>query len=241
MSHYIYRKQGTLEIEETLGLSVLFNSALIDRYFRIVNGNTQVNATDLRTLPLPPLELIKQIGRETLVASKHNGSMDIDMLVISALRESGDLPPDFPIFRETRIIMGKIQEAQDVLKALGLPPAQQNEISALTLLVLAQLSEETPWGEAKRQSLRIHDILIEIKKHYDREYVENTRETIRRQVIHQFEQAGLVVRNPDDPTLATNSPRTHYALSDAGIRAIRNYRSEEWSQAVQRRSVFRTA
>ncbi len=231
--NYIYKKQGNLNLEETLGLSALFNSALMDRYFRIINGNTQVNATELRALPLPSLELIQQLGQKTLAMDRLNGAMDIDALLVSALRESGDLPPDFPIFRETRISMGKIQEAQEVLKALGLPPAQQNEISALTLLVLAQLSEETAWGEAKRQSLRIHDILIEIKKHYDREYAENTRETIRRQVIHQFEQAGVVIRNPDDPTLATNSPRTHYALSDACIRAIRYYRSPEWPQAIQ--------
>jgi hypothetical protein len=39
--------------------------------------------------------------------------------------------------------MGKIQEAQQVLAELGLPAAQQNEISALTLLVLAQISEDT--------------------------------------------------------------------------------------------------
>ena len=117
--------------------------------------------------------------------------------------------------------MGKIQEAQEILKTLGLPPAQQNEISALTLLVLAQLSETTPWIEAMPQSLRIHDMLSEIKARYGREYAENTRETIRRQVIHQFEQAGLVIRNPNAPGLATNSPRTHYTLSDAAIRTIR--------------------
>lgn len=32
--------------------------------------------------------------------------------------------------------MGKIKEAQIILKALGLPDAQQNEMSALTLLAL---------------------------------------------------------------------------------------------------------
>ena len=35
----------------------------------------------------------------------------------------------------------KVYEAQDVLRAVGLPSRQQNEISALTFLVLAQLSE----------------------------------------------------------------------------------------------------
>jgi len=79
-----------------------------------------------------------------------------------------------------------------------------------------------PWSEARRQSLRIHDILTEIKERYGREYAENTRETVRRQVIHQFEQAGVVLRNPDDPSLSTNSPRTHYALSDAALETIRS-------------------
>jgi adenine-specific DNA-methyltransferase len=231
--NYIYKKRGSLEIEETIGLSIFLNSALIDRYFRIVNGNTQVNAAELRTLPLPPLELIKQIGRKVLSKNKNTESVDIETIVFSTLREAGYLPPDFPIIRETRITMGKIQEAQEILKALGLPPAQQNEISALTSLVLAQLSETTSWAEAMPQSLRIHDMLRQIKERYGREYAENTRETIRRQAIHQFEQAGLVIRNPNAPSLATNSPRTHYTLSDAAIRTIRDYGSIRWSQAVQ--------
>ena len=58
--------------------------------------------------------------------------------------------------------MGKIEQAQAVLRFLQLPPAQQNEMSALTLLVLAQLSEDVPWSQARRQSLRIHDMRVEI-------------------------------------------------------------------------------
>lgn len=101
------------------------------------------------------------------------------------------------------------------------------------MLVLAQLSEDTPWSEAECHSLRIHGILIEIKKRYGREYAENTRETVRRQVIHQFEQAGLVLRNPDDLSLPTNSPRTHYALSDEALKVVRAYGSKQWTKAAQ--------
>ena len=129
--------------------------------------------------------------------------------------------------------MGKIQEAQEALRMLGLPPAQQNEMSALTLLTLAGLGEETPWHEATRGSFRIHDILVSIRSAYDREYAENTRETVRRQVIHQFEQAGVVIRNPDDPSLATNSPHTHYALSDIVLATIRRFGSDGWERAVK--------
>ena len=100
--------------------------------------------------------------------------------------------------------------------------------------MLAQLSETTPWSEASRRSLRIHDILTEIRQRYGREYAENTRETVRRQVIHQFVQAGLVEHNPEDLSLPTNSPRSHYALSDAALETLRFYGSSRWTQAVSR-------
>lgn len=128
--------------------------------------------------------------------------------------------------------MSKIAEAQAVLAALHLPPAQQSEMAALTLLVLAQLDDKTPWRAAERRSLRIHDILQEMQSRFGRSYAENTRETVRRQVIHQFEQARLVDRNPDQPDLATNSPRTHYALTDAALHTIRQFNSADWPQAV---------
>ncbi|GAB4545121.1 MAG: BsuBI/PstI family type II restriction endonuclease [Anaerolineae bacterium] len=119
--------------------------------------------------------------------------------------------------------MSKITEAQSILAALHLPMAQRGEIAALTLLVLAQLDERTPWTAAKRQSLRIHDVMQEMSSRFGRTYAENTRETVRRQVIHQFEQARIVDRNPDEPNLPTNSPRTHYALTDAALETIRQF------------------
>ena len=128
--------------------------------------------------------------------------------------------------------MSKIIEAQTILAALQLPPAQQTEIAALTLLVLAQLDENASWSHAKRQSLRIHDMLQEMKTRFGRTYAENTRETVRRQVIHQFEQARLVDRNPDEPNLPTNSPRTHYALTDSAIRTLRQFNTSDWNTAV---------
>ena len=231
--NYIYRKHGQLSKLEAVGLAALLNSAFVDRYFRITNGNTQVNATELRALPLPPLEIIQSIGQALSRLDTTKQELSLEAVVFTTLRNSGLIPQDFPAITETRFTMGKIQEAQDVLKSLGLPPSQQNEMSALTLLVMAQLSENTAWDEAKRQSLRIHDILLAMKEMYDRDYAENTRETVRRQVIHQFIQAGLVLRNPDDPKLPTNSPRTHYALSDAALVTIRTYQTDNWPQSVQ--------
>ena len=62
--NYIYKKQGELSKEEALGLSAYLNTEFIDAYFRSLNGSTQVNATDIRSLPFPDLNLIKEIGKE---------------------------------------------------------------------------------------------------------------------------------------------------------------------------------
>lgn len=106
-------------------------------------------------------------------------------------------------------------------------------MSALTFLALANMGKSSPWPEADSIRLRIHDILLFIQQHYKRKYAENTRETIRRQVIHQFEQAHIVLRNPDNPKLPTNSPRTHYALSDEVIKTIRTYGTSTWKHSLK--------
>jgi len=223
----IFKKKGTLLTAETIGLSAILNSAIVDRYFRIVNGNTQVNAVELRALSLPPLEVIRAIGEKVQQISDPT-SRQVDIIIFSALWQTNLLGEEFPMIQETRITMGKIEQTQEILESLGLPPAQQNEISALTLLTLAQLSEDTPWKNARSESVRVHDILGEIKRRYGREYAENSRETIRRKVLHQFEQAGIVIRNVDDPERPTNSGLNNYVLSDLVLDVVRSYGTSKW-------------
>ncbi len=223
----IFKKKGALSISETIGLSAVLNSAIVDRYFRIVNGNTQVNAAELRALPLPPLEVIKAIGEKVQQISDPT-SEQADAVIFFTLWQTNLLAEEFPMVQETRITMGKIEQAQEILEALGLPPAQQNEVSALTLLALARLSEDTDWKNAASESMRVHDILVEIKQRYGREYAENSRETVRRKVLHQFEQAGIAKRNVDDPERPTNSGLNNYVLSDLVLDAICSYGTTKW-------------
>jgi len=61
--NYVYRLNGYLTDDETRGVAILLNSSLMDSYFRIFSGNTQVSATELRNLPLPPLEAIVELGK----------------------------------------------------------------------------------------------------------------------------------------------------------------------------------
>ena len=134
--------------------------------------------------------------------------------------------------------MSKIDEARDILEQLGLPPAQRNDISCLTLLALTGLSEDDAWSQAGRPSRTIHEMLVFMRDTYDRDYAENTREVVRRQVIHQLEQARVVDRNPDEPDLPTNSPRTHYGLTNEALSVLRLYRTSGWESEL---STFRAS
>ena len=125
--------------------------------------------------------------------------------------------------------MSKIKEAHLILKELGLPPAQQNQMSALTLLALCGIKKRDEWINAKRTSLKVtKGIMIFMAEHYKRTYAPNTRETVRRQVLHQFVQAGIADYNPDNPSLPVNSPNAHYAISSAALEVIKTFSSSKW-------------
>lgn len=50
----------------TYGLYVLLNSTLYDTYYRILNGSTQVNSTEVNQMPIPEREVIEAMGRELM-------------------------------------------------------------------------------------------------------------------------------------------------------------------------------
>lgn len=133
--------------------------------------------------------------------------------------------------------MSKITEAQEILKALGLPAAQQNEMSALTLLALCSIKEDTPWAKATRTSQRItKEIMAFVNENYKAAapYAPNTRETFRRQVLHQFVQATVANYNPDDPTLPVNSPKAHYAITPEALTVVQGYGKRGWEKKVEK-------
>ncbi|MDL2207290.1 Eco57I restriction-modification methylase domain-containing protein [Desulfovibrio sp. OttesenSCG-928-M16] len=64
-----YRKEGLNE-DLARGLTLYLNSHYIDSLFRRFNGHTQVNATDLRSLPYPSAKLLAEFG---VWAKRHTG------------------------------------------------------------------------------------------------------------------------------------------------------------------------
>lgn len=125
-----------------------------------------------------------------------------------------------------------INAAHQILVALGLPPAQQNERSALCLLALLNLTPGKPWSQAENPLIGITPIMDWAREHYAKEYAPNTRETVRRQTMHQFCDAGIALYNPDQPDRPVNSPKAVYQIEPAALSLVRTFGTPAWHDAL---------
>jgi len=121
-----------------------------------------------------------------------------------------------------------VEIATDILRQLGFPRGQLNERSALVLLAILDMTPARKWKEAGNPLMGITPIMDWLSTHYGKKYAPNSRETVRRQTMHQFMQAGLVVYNPDDPSRPVNSPRAVYQVSPEALTLVRTYGSRLW-------------
>jgi len=126
----------------------------------------------------------------------------------------------------------RVDDAKEILRELGMPRPQRNATAAYTLLAFAAIGPRTRWNRAKAIRTNPHGVIEFARRRYAKDYAENTRETIRRQAVHQFVQGGILERNPDDPGLATNSPKTHYALTDEALKVLRAYGTSRFEEVA---------
>jgi hypothetical protein len=127
----------------------------------------------------------------------------------------------------------KIREAIEVLDTLGFPRQQLNERSALTLLSLLNLKPENNWENASDPLMRITPMMEFFHKYYGKQYAPNTRETVRRQTVHQFIQASLILPNPDKPSRPTNSPKAVYQIETSALKLLREFGKPDWKVHLQ--------
>lgn len=127
----------------------------------------------------------------------------------------------------------KIQQALSILKALGLPRAQQNQRSALTLLALLDLKPSGSWKDASAPLMGITPMMDFFAKYYGKTYKPNTRETVRRQTVHQFRDAGLILVNPDSPSRPTNSPKAVYQIEPRALDLVRTFSTSHWDSNLR--------
>ncbi|MBZ5727584.1 MAG: restriction endonuclease [Acidobacteriia bacterium] len=121
-----------------------------------------------------------------------------------------------------------IKDAYKILVSLGLPRAQQNERSALCLLALLNLRPRKKWSEAGNPLMGITPIMDWIRDYYQKTYAPNTRETVRRQTMHQFVDAGIATYNPDKPGRPVNSPAAVYQIGPAALSLLRTFDTPAW-------------
>ncbi|TDB52824.1 BsuBI/PstI family type II restriction endonuclease [Photorhabdus khanii] len=127
----------------------------------------------------------------------------------------------------------KLQQAQILLKTLGLPKQQYNNRSAWVFLALANIKPTDDWSNAQAPMLPTVDIMQFIREHYGQDYKPNSRETIRRQTLHQFEQARIIDRNRDDLSRATNSKDNNYSLNQPILEVLREFPNGQWQQKIE--------
>lgn len=125
-----------------------------------------------------------------------------------------------------------IREALNILGELGFPRAQQNDRSALCLLAITDMTPDRAWADAGAPLVGITPMMEFAKRYYDKDYAPNTRETFRRQTMHQFVADGLALYNPDDPSRPVNSPKAVYQISPEALELVRSFGADGWKAGL---------
>ncbi len=206
------------------GLFIYLNSSLLDSYYRLFGGHTQVNATDLRNIHYPSAEVLRRIGGQA--AKKPLTQVDIDNLIeMEVVAMTGEEDT-------TLAAQKKIDQALEILTLLGMPREQQNERSALTLLALLNLQPNGLWTDLANPMIGVTPIMNWCRDIYGKEYAPNTRETFRRQTLHQFVDGGLCLYNPDKPDRPVNSPKACYQIAEALRQVLATFGTCQWDRAL---------
>ncbi|AZZ49210.1 BsuBI/PstI family type II restriction endonuclease [Rathayibacter rathayi] len=128
--------------------------------------------------------------------------------------------------------MSTLAEARAILTAFGFDAARSNEAAGRTLLALASQDAGTSWAVATNRRMGIRAMLDWMRVRLEHPIAENTREQIRRFVMHQFIECGFCVHNDDDPSRATNSSLNNYRLADEALAVIRLYGTPAFDREV---------
>jgi hypothetical protein len=123
----------------------------------------------------------------------------------------------------------KLGDATEILRSLGFATRQSNEVAGYTLLALLDLKPSQRWSESAEPLRGITPIIDFVATEYGVRYAPNTRETIRDEAVKYFVEAGMVIRNPDDPSRPTNSGKTVYQTEPNALELIRTFGTLEWS------------
>lgn len=127
--------------------------------------------------------------------------------------------------------MSKLENAKEILTLIECP--RNNDLAGNVLLALANIKKSTNWSDAQDALYTTRDIMDFMRDEYNLNYKPNTRETVRKEVIHYFLQSSIVEPNRDKPDRPTNSPKFCYSLTPEFLKLIQSYETNSWDEALK--------
>lgn len=116
----------------------------------------------------------------------------------------------------------ELDQVKNLLAKIGFPNKQNTDLTAWAILALQDDNPyETKAGfDSLKNGASIRDIL-DFCRSKGTKYAENTRESLRKMSIKYLVDAGIVIRNQDDPGRPTNSAKTNYILDSSFLKLVR--------------------
>lgn len=126
--------------------------------------------------------------------------------------------------------MNKLEEARMILQEIK--SIKTNDLACNVLLALANIPQHSEWKDAGNELYTTRVLMDFMRDEYNIQYKANTRETVRKDVLHYFLQSSIIEANRDNQERATNSPKYCYSLSDEFLQLIQRFGSKHWENYV---------
>lgn len=133
-----------------------------------------------------------------------------------------------------------IQEALEILAALGVPmtglTARRKEKMAKVFLSLADLRPGMPWRKTKdnldAHQLQSRQIIAHMNAHWGENISPGSYDDIRRKDLVLPVAANIVLNSAKNPNANTNDGTRGFAINPLAAKAIRQFGTPGWTQAV---------
>lgn len=224
--NYFHHSGGGLQRDFAQGLACYLNSTLVDQYFRLFSGHTQVNATDLRNLPYPTRKELEHLGSQ--ICDKVMFQDEIDS--IFSEKFFGDNESANPNDGNPVASLKKITQAKEILKQLGFSKTLLNTRSTLTLLALLDLAPTRTWAECSNPVVSVTEILEHFSVYYGKDYHPKTIKRIERETLPHFLDAGIIQVVGESQTSKTSEEKGYQILPET-LKAFKTFGIGTWDDS----------
>jgi site-specific DNA-cytosine methylase len=149
-----------------------------------------------------------------------------------------------PGILDTDLKKQKIEQAENVLKAAGIPirgmtPRRAERVS-LALLAVAQLRPNDAWSKAKSYfdgsgaTSTTRQIIRFWNEHYGQAVADSSYDDVRRKDLVVLVEAGLVSKSAADPAADNNDGTRGYSIHESAISLLRTYGTKTWESELIR-------